>query len=63
MTVDEPSADHAVACARCGTVAPHGAPLEWTMQTSRGGRIEFLCATCARTHVRSIEARLDPEWW
>jgi hypothetical protein len=64
MTADEGTADRSVTCAWCGAVAAGGAPLEWTMQTSdRDRRVEHLCADCSRANLRSIEARLDSEWW
>jgi hypothetical protein len=52
----------AVACAFCGTVAPEGAPLDWTMQVERG-RVQHICVACARDNLRAIEAKLAPEWW
>jgi hypothetical protein len=52
-------------CARCGTVAacPEGGlPAGWSLATSDRG-VDRLCAACTRENVRSIEARLDEEWW
>ncbi|MGK2949858.1 MAG: hypothetical protein ACSLFP_14905 [Acidimicrobiales bacterium] len=53
-------------CARCGATPgdePHdGVPLGWSLHTE-GDRVLRLCADCTRQHVRSIEAKLDPEWW
>lgn len=52
-----------VACAWCGTVAPGGtAPLDWVADVA-GGRTRHYCPTCAREHLRSIEAKLEQEWW
>ena len=51
----------AVTCARCGTVADP-APLGWTTQSSDRG-IEGLCEACSRENIRSIEGRLDADWW
>jgi len=28
-----------------------------------GPGVDRLCATCTRDNVRSIEAKLDEEWW
>lgn len=44
-------------------MAADGAPLEWTMQISDRGRVEFLCSDCSRANLRSIEGRLDTDWW
>lgn len=52
-------------CARCGATAPApggGLPEGWSMGTSERGQ-QYLCAACTRENVRSIEARLDEEWW
>ena len=52
-------------CARCGATAPApggGLPEGWSMATSERG-LQYLCAACTRENVRSIEARLDEEWW
>jgi hypothetical protein len=32
------------------------------MQTSERG-VQTLCEACTRVNVRSIEAKLDAEWW
>jgi hypothetical protein len=54
----------AAVCARCGAVAADGPPLTWATQTSdRGGGLEHLCETCSRVHLRSIEGKLDGDWW
>lgn len=62
MTDDAAGPPSAV-CAWCGSVAAGGAPLEWTMQISDRGRLEFLCSDCSRANLRSIEGRLDADWW
>ncbi|MEN3271639.1 MAG: hypothetical protein V7636_400 [Actinomycetota bacterium] len=52
-------------CERCGTSgdAPEdGMPADWSLDmTDRG--VTYLCRTCTRDNVRSIEAKLDQEWW
>jgi hypothetical protein len=60
---DDGAGARSVTCARCGAVAADGAPLEWTMQISDRGRVEFLCSDCSRANLRSIEGRLDTDWW
>jgi hypothetical protein len=52
-------------CARCGGTAPAppgGLPAGWSLATSNRA-VERLCADCTRENVRSIEARLDEDWW
>lgn len=61
------ASDRAVTCDRCGTPAPAGtpdgqAPLGWSCGVERGRR-QWLCSTCARENVRSIEGKLDTDWW
>jgi hypothetical protein len=54
-------------CARCGASTPGaspdgGLPEGWSLATSERG-VSYLCAACTRENVRSIEARLDEDWW
>ena len=52
-------------CARCGafgTAPPDGLPVGWSLASSDRG-VDRLCAACTRENVRSIEAKLDEEWW
>jgi hypothetical protein len=52
-----------VTCAWCGKPAPgEGVPLDWVGEVSEGLQRSY-CPSCAREHLRSIEARLDQEWW
>ncbi len=37
-------------------------PTGWTTSLERG-RTVVVCPGCTRRHARSIEARLDLEWW
>jgi hypothetical protein len=53
------------ACARCGTLGagpPDGLPVGWSLAASERG-VDRLCAACTRENVRSIEAKLDEDWW
>ncbi|WP_375499646.1 hypothetical protein [uncultured Jatrophihabitans sp.] len=57
-------------CTMCGVAAESGVngapPLGWSaelVETSAGIRPRWACAQCTRQFVRSIEAKLDPEWW
>jgi hypothetical protein len=38
------------------------ARLTWARGVERG-RVTWTCDRCARTHLRSIEGKLDPQWW
>jgi hypothetical protein len=58
-----------VHCSGCGRppgadepVTDAGTP--WTWSVARDENAEtVLCPHCAREHARSIEAKLDEEWW
>ncbi len=52
---------HVVTCAMCGR-AEEEPPPTWTCQRSERGQM-WLCETCTRQNVRSIEGRLDEAWW
>ncbi len=57
------------ACSGCGRTPRADEPVTaggvpWTWSTAReGDRVTVLCDACAREHARSIEAKLDAEWW
>jgi hypothetical protein len=57
----EGEADGSTTCAGCGAVVADRPPT-WSFQRSRSGP-QWLCATCTRDNVRSIEGRLDEAWW
>ena len=50
-----------VTCAMCGRTEPEQ-PLSWTTSVERG-TVRFYCDACSRENVRSIESKLDSEWW
>ena len=53
-------------CATCGTQASApggGLPVGWAVGADGRGRTTFTCLDCSRRHLRSIEGKLDPEWW
>ena len=57
------AAEQPVTCAWCGRTAPgEGVPVDWVGDVAEG-RQRYYCPVCAREHLRSIEARLDQEWW
>lgn len=54
-----------VACDFCGKTPegdPDAVPLTWVTSVENGKKRVF-CETCSREHLRSIEAKLDAEWW
>lgn len=51
----------AVSCALCGTSVEE-LPLTW-MTSSERGRTVYYCDVCSREHLRSIEGKLDAEYW
>lgn len=55
-----------VSCQICGVAAEADEqgrpPLTWTMDTD-GVRVRWTCLRCSTEHVRSMEAKLEPEWW
>ncbi|WP_165865584.1 hypothetical protein [Vallicoccus soli] len=55
------SAHDPVACSRCGASAD-APPVTWSAEQGPRGR-RWVCASCVREHVRSIEGRLDEAWW
>lgn len=57
----EPILPGPVRCAGCGLTEP-APPVTWSLDTGSAAR-NWLCATCTRQDLRSIEARLDPAWW
>jgi len=60
----------AATCAICGRVSDPerdgDPPLGWcadVVEVRGGHRTRWVCANCTRAHVRSIEAKLDQQWW
>ncbi|MFP3988064.1 hypothetical protein U9R90_11265 [Streptomyces sp. E11-3] len=56
----QPGAE-SIVCSRCGVVA-EGPQLTWTCSVENGTR-RYFCDDCARANIRSIEGRLDSNWW
>jgi len=50
-----------VSCSVCSSSADEP-PLTWTSQVTERGR-QWLCETCTRQNLRSIEGKLDEAWW
>ena len=55
------AADTGVTCALCGAGAP-SLPLGWCTSVERGRPVVH-CDRCSREHVRSMEAKLDSDYW
>jgi hypothetical protein len=49
-------------CSVCGTTSAGEPPLTWSTATGPRGRT-LVCDRCTRENVRSIEAKLDEQWW
>ncbi|MEV4945231.1 hypothetical protein [Streptomyces sp. NPDC053755] len=58
---DARTPEQPVVCAHCGKTAEE-LPVTWTCSLENGTR-RYLCDTCARENIRSIEGRLDSTWW
>jgi hypothetical protein len=50
-----------VTCGRCERTAAHPPPT-WSLRNEFGRR-SWLCETCTRDNLRSIEGKLDDAWW
>ena len=50
-------------CDFCGrSAATEPETLTWTTSVENGRRRTY-CEACSRDHLRSIEGKLDSEWW
>jgi hypothetical protein len=51
-------------CASCGAAPADqaGARLTWSKSVDRG-RTDWMCDRCSRDNIRSIEGKLDSDWW
>lgn len=59
-----------VTCSVCGRVAPvadperpESGPLDWMSESDPRRGTVWVCPSCVREHIRSVEARLDQTWW
>lgn len=56
-----------IRCHMCGRISDPGVdgnpPLAWMLDQDARGRRTWTCDACAAANVRSIEAKLDAEWW
>ncbi len=52
-----------VTCDFCGRVAPgDDVPLTWSTSVARG-RTRRYCEDCSRANLRSMEGKLDSDYW
>ncbi|WP_170219290.1 hypothetical protein [Nocardioides litoris] len=49
-------------CDFCGARAEEAATLTWSTSVENG-RLRRYCDTCSRRHLRSMEGKLDSEFW
>lgn len=58
----QPTTEPVVRCALCAAAAL-GPPLTWMFENDprRGG--VWYCDHCSRMNLRSVEAKLDQQWW
>lgn len=50
-------------CSVCGRSSSEpGDALTWSLDVERGER-HWTCVDCVRTHVRSVEGKLDRTYW
>lgn len=49
-------------CDMCGTQADEADTLTWTTSLEND-RNRVYCTDCSRIHLRSIEGKLDSQWW
>jgi hypothetical protein len=62
-TLSESSPGTAVVCAACGRAPEADEPtLSWSMSVERG-RERMVCPACVRDHLRSIEGKLEPDFF
>jgi hypothetical protein len=59
-----PAPEPVPVCATCGRAADDAATawVAWA-RGSENGRDVWTCEQCSRTHLRSIEGKLDSAWW
>ena len=49
-------------CGRSAVTEAEAETLTWTTSVENGRRRAY-CEACSRDHLRSIEGKLDSEWW
>lgn len=54
-----------IACSSCGRLRAQDEAIDalsWVSDRD-GARVNWLCPSCARAHVRDIEGKLPAEYW
>ena len=52
-----------MSCDFCGTTVPADEPpLSWSLSID-GGQAKRYCEQCTREHLRSMEGKLDQQYW
>ncbi|MDN5743655.1 MAG: hypothetical protein L0H31_00875 [Nocardioidaceae bacterium] len=52
-----------ISCDFCGRLAESDdVPVSWSTAVERG-HLRRYCEECSRAYVRSMEAKLDSDWW
>jgi hypothetical protein len=52
-----------ISCSWCGATADSEVPpLTWTSSVE-SGVVRYYCERCSREHLRSIESKLDAQYW
>lgn len=51
-------------CVMCGCIPEDksAALLTWALGMEKGSKV-WTCDRCSREHLRSIEGKLDSDWW
>lgn len=48
-------------CSHCGTMV-EDRPATWSLDIGARGA-QWICESCTRQNIRSIEGKLDDAWW
>lgn len=62
------AAGSVIHCTQCAAVTDPAAEVSlvlrgWSAAHLGEAKVEWLCPSCTRRHLRSIESRLEPRWW
>ena len=54
--------DPEVSCSQCGTTAATP-PITWLYEVDSKRGPRYVCDRCLRSNLRSVEAKLEQQWW